>query len=345
MSTDNSPSPELWRRLYAVTNKFFDLAPWQWMSDADIFGVRDPKTGVVNYCCIMGQAGEHFALAVYLGEEGLKGYLQVFTGAIREDNPDALHVQKCLMASFGDKDNLIQEDRFIIKQLGLKFRGQNSWPLFRDYTPGFLPWLINDSQASLLETTIQQAGEVALRFQKNHALLSAPDEHAFLVRALNKQGIWIDEWVMPKIDNYEPDVARETADGANDLSRLDKIKKSTGPYNGVLEIDYFYSPMPIDDGKSRPYFPRTMLCVDSDSFFILGVHMFEQGERPEKIREEIINIIEKNAMVPKIIAVKRDDLFALLHPLAVRLGIVIELREKLPAIADAKRSMSEFFRQ
>ena len=137
------------------------------MDDSDIFGVRDPETGVVNFCCIMGQAGEHYALAVYLGDEGLKGYLQIATGVIDQENMDALHAQKCLMVSFQDKSYLMEEDRLIIKQLGLKFRDKNSWPLFRDYTPGFMPWLLDESQVRLLITATEQAIEVALHFQNN----------------------------------------------------------------------------------------------------------------------------------------------------------------------------------
>jgi hypothetical protein len=349
MPSTQPPSLSSWQKLYEITEKFFDLAPWQWMSDSDVFGVRDPETGIVNFCCIMGQAGQHYALAVYLGDEGLKGYLQIATGVFNSDSLDALHAQICLMISFQDKSYLMEQDRLVIKQLGLKFRDKNSWPVFRDYDPGFMPWLIDERQARILITATEQAIEVALRFQNNPDLFLPPGRNVFFARTLNKQGTgqqWRDEWVAPKIiDDDEPDTLRKMANGMTNTSRINKIKTATRPYNGTWEIDYFYSPMPVDNSQSKPFFPRTLLCVDRDSFFIFGVHMLKPNDGSEAIREEIINIIEKNTMLPRVIAVKRSDLFALLHPLAVCLNIAIELRKELPAIADARHGMNEFFRQ
>ena len=44
-----------------------------------------------------------------------------------------------LQASFEDRGHLQKEDRDVIKKLGLKFRGANSWPMFRNYAPECSP--------------------------------------------------------------------------------------------------------------------------------------------------------------------------------------------------------------
>jgi len=92
------------------------------MWDSDIFGVQNPESDVIGYCCVMGRVGQHYALAVYLGTEGLDGYFKIQSGEISPDDIDALHVQKCLMISFEDRKFLRKPDFQVIKQLGLKFR-------------------------------------------------------------------------------------------------------------------------------------------------------------------------------------------------------------------------------
>ena len=54
MNIDQSPSLQEWKSLYKAAIEFKKLAPWSWMYDTDIFGVKDPVSGKIGYCCIMG---------------------------------------------------------------------------------------------------------------------------------------------------------------------------------------------------------------------------------------------------------------------------------------------------
>lgn len=85
---NKTPSIEEWKQLYEAADEFKKAKCWEWMHDDEIFGVKDPETGEVGYCCIMGHLGEHFAIAAYLGSEGLDGLLQLLSGAVEPDDPD-----------------------------------------------------------------------------------------------------------------------------------------------------------------------------------------------------------------------------------------------------------------
>ena len=60
----NSRHPDQWRELFDAASAFHNLAPWQWMSDDMVFGVKDPATGTTGYCCVLGAPGTLLALNV-----------------------------------------------------------------------------------------------------------------------------------------------------------------------------------------------------------------------------------------------------------------------------------------
>ncbi len=42
-----------WQALYKAALEFKEIAPWDWMSDSDIFGVKSPYDGEIGYCCVL----------------------------------------------------------------------------------------------------------------------------------------------------------------------------------------------------------------------------------------------------------------------------------------------------
>jgi hypothetical protein len=105
------------------------------MWDSDLFGVQNPVTGEIGYCCVMGGAGEHFSLTVFLDSEGLDGYLKIQSGEFYSSLEDMLNLQKCLTASFEDKKFLQKEDFQVIKKVEKSLsrssptKGQDRWSI------------------------------------------------------------------------------------------------------------------------------------------------------------------------------------------------------------------------
>lgn len=135
MREDNRPTEVQLKELYDAASVFKQVQPWKWLYDADIICVENPKDKMMGYCSVMGRDGEHFALGVYLGSEGIFGFYQLMEHADTIPDHQAVHYQNCLMCSFEDRDLLANEDRKQIKDLGLSFRGKNAWPIagYRSY--------------------------------------------------------------------------------------------------------------------------------------------------------------------------------------------------------------------
>lgn len=201
------PTSEEWSSLYQAAVDFKRSACWEWMFDSDIFGVVDPETEETAYCSIMGNGGEHFAVAGYLGAEGLSGILGLLSGEIDPDSSENMFIQKCLMCSFEDRSFLSSEDLKTIKEMGLKFRGRNVWPLFRHHEPGFVPWFLSATQCRFLTHILRQAREVALCCRNSKEILDHQTPFTFLVRVCQKSEVgevdWVNEYITA--EQWEPE--------------------------------------------------------------------------------------------------------------------------------------------
>lgn len=342
--TEMEPTIEEWRRLYNAAVKFKQHECWNYMWDSDIFGVQNPETGEIGYCCVMGRNGEHFALAVYKGSEGLKGLLSIFNGEVDATSINTLHVQNCLMASFEDRKYLDRRDYEIIKKLGLKFRGRKAWPLFRDYTPGCYPWYLSSKDARFLTTALEQSIEVSMRMRGNPDLLTSNDESLCLVRVpyrVENNIKWKDKWIEP------PPIIREIKSidivkNPKYKKRLENIRKDKNQ-RGTWEIGMFYSPEGVQEGSERPYYPKLIVYVDHDSKMILSFFMARPTDYQEDFIDRFISFLENINFLPRKIIASDVEILALLHPITEELKELFEA-DYLEVVEDVQKSMFNFFR-
>ena len=337
---DKLPSIQEWRDLYDAAIEFKKIECWNWMWDSDIFGVQNPVTGEIGYCCVMGGAGEHFALTVYLGSEGLDGYLKIKSGEFYSSPEDMLNLQKCLTASFEDRKYLLKEDFQAIKKVGLKFSGHNSWPLFRSYRPGYHPWHLTSEEARYLTLCLGQAIDVSLRFKDDSEMLTPPTENHYLVRVpkKDKTGLsWRDVWIEP-LPLEKGEIIVEPID----TDRLQEIKRRIPHSQGIWEIDFFYFPQPVKEKEERPFYPYVTLWVEHYSGLILNHHLAKPAECMSEFQGQFLKLAENYKSLPQEILVNKEETFKLLKPIVSELGIKLRRVKKMKMLEDAKASMFKF---
>ncbi|MCU0492418.1 MAG: hypothetical protein MUD01_12555 [Chloroflexaceae bacterium] len=335
--TERDPSEQEWRALYQAADAFKALAPWEWMFDDDLFAVQDPETGEIGYCCVMGNLGEMFAMALYLGNEGLQSYLLVQSGVFGDEPLGAMFVQRCLMASFEDRDGLDQRDRDQIKSLGLKYRGRAAWPLFRDYTPGLFPWYLTAPQVRFLTLALQQVCEVAPRLQENEEAFTPPNDNQVLLRSL-ENGTWRDSW-------YTPDLTPPPSPALPPVNevQLQRLKKANLRRAGVWESDILFYPGAVQETRTeRPYYPHLCLTIDQQSGMILQPTMTGQTHWQREYQDGLLALLEQNGVKPAEIQVRSSEAQHLLTPITESLGIKLRMVEELPGVDEAYDSMMEF---
>lgn len=329
---------EYWEELLALAAEIFELKPWEWMYESDIFGVEDPVTGKVNYVSIMGNLGEHYSVSAYMGEEGLKSYIY-FNENHENLPPETVLEMPQLMLSFEDRDHLQKEDYELIKKLNLKFRGRDSWPLFKQYSPGFLPYTLEPAEQRTMLYILQQAIEVAKRFKDDEDVIYHPDpekgEH-YMVRkpeTKNNEIIWTDtfqEIVYPS-DIYQSKVSTEM------ISSFNKMPLGTLTF----AADLFILNHPTQEPGHKVFFPYLLLLIEKNSQMVVGTEMLTPmygfDEMLSKAPETLLKFLLDQGSKPRKVQVQSERLFHLLSPMFEDLIFTsLELIPNLGYLKEAK---------
>src|SRR5215510_7837899 len=242
--SEKTPTAEEWGRIYAAARRVKEMAPWEWMMEDEVFGVRNPERDEVGFVSVMGAGGEHFAVALYQGAVALYDFLALSEA----DSVEAERVLEIpqLQASFEDRGHLQKEDRDIIKKLGLKFRGANSWPMFRNYAPGLFPWFLTSSEARFLTVALEQLLVVAPRFRDDEKIISGAGEGEFLVRVPRVESARL-AWEDKIMRVPEPE-EKKVAPAPIDPQLLESLKQLPEVTN-VIEIEALMMPIPAREKK------------------------------------------------------------------------------------------------
>jgi hypothetical protein len=323
--------------------KVKELAPWQWMGEADLFGVQDPETGEVYYVSVMGELGEHFAIAAYPGAKGLNGFWTMNQG-ILEESPEVFVLVPQLQASFEDRAQLTDQDRRLIKDLGYQFRGRQAWPLFRSYRPAYLPWYLEAAEATVLALVLEQVLEMAPRFREDRQVLEVTSDGAYLVRVAREVDgavIWEDRRITV---TFPPPPTITIEMDLHLLAYLKGLPRS----KDMVEIGVAMLPAPVRETGSRPFFPFIVLVVEARSGMILGHEMLDARPGMDMMWGQVTLSVAKALalyqLAPRVLKVANPLLEGLLQPLAAELGAQVKLRRRLPALEEARTSLFAFMR-
>ena len=336
---EDADSLKAWKALHEAARDFRDTKCWLWMWDTDLFAVEDPETGEIGYCCVIGRLGEVTGLAVYRGSEGLQSYLRMQSEELSGEDADPSLIPKCLLASFEDRELLQKQDLDVIKKLNLTFRGRGQWPLFRSYEPGYFPWYLTAEEVTYLTLMLRQAKEVSIRFRENGELLTPHARGLYFVRRAERRGgelQWKDTWMEPK-----PFERKESPAVPIDRLRLERIGATATIKEMSWETDFFYLPVPVREGKERPYYPYALVWVDHNTGFILRCHTTTPEECFKEYIGQFLDLIEDLKLIPSDILVRREPVVELFKPVAAELGIQLKCIESLRTIEDFRKNLRE----
>ena len=194
IQTEVNPTREQWLALHHAFRRYCEARPWERLANEDVLAVNYPLGHFKGYCVALGGGGVAYGLGVYPGDRSLLNYLTTMTS---EDEPygvEALERGLALSAVLGDREELGNEERKTMRDLGLRYRGRGRWPIFRSVIPGHWPRYVNGDEARFLTVALNNVRDVAERIGRGMLdLYAGRDPSEVLTRSL-RGGVWRDEW-------------------------------------------------------------------------------------------------------------------------------------------------------
>lgn len=334
-----------WKKLYDTMIEIKKIAPWQWLEETDLFAVQNPENNEIGFVSVMGAIGEHYSIAVYLGERGFHCFWDMQNCTVKDLLFQKLFETPQLQASFEDRQTLEEDEIKLINKIGLTFRGKASWPLFRSHHPGFLPWRLETAEARFLQHVLEQTIDVSLRVKSDRSLLKPDDLEVYLLRKrvrVKNDYVWQD--ALYETPQPEP-IQIEFMEKMSAISKL----KNMQPDKSSLEVDFFMMPAPIHEKGSRPYLPYVLMLVEQRNGMVLGTELLPPvptleslwGRVPAKVSE----MLAKQKLLPGKLLVSSELLYQLLLQFCDKTGISLEHVKKLPNASQARTSFMSYMKR
>lgn len=317
---------------------------WETLWDSEIFAVK-LSDGRIGYISIMGAAGKHCALGLYIGSGGLDSFRSMakadefFMSSF--EFHEQLMQQDCLQCSFEPRDNLSVEEQEEAKKYArsrkIKLAGKNAYPQFTRYRPNRYPWHLQTEEeqemlCEALAAATALAGFLEERKPKEIGLAAINEWEQEIPMLEFRDGAYVlTKTVIPEERLPEPPAPK--AGNEVGLAKLKKIKKA-----GVWECEIARVPEPVrDEEEEVPFFPALFLAVESSSQYVLPLpSVKDYEEKPEELLDIVIGGLLKQNRCPKKIMARDQRTYSFLKDFCEKLKITLEVGEDLEALDEAE---------
>ncbi|MGI6172378.1 MAG: DUF7309 domain-containing protein [Christensenellales bacterium] len=321
--------------MYDLAYRFKKAKLWEKLWDTELFAVRHAD-GEIGYCCIMGRLGEHTAIAVYTGDEGMYSFQRISEHVPVTNDRENLErstSQNCVSLSFGGKEDMLpetlEEVRDYNKRCVIVARGAKAFPVFEKFEPRHLMWKITRQEdAARIRDALEAALEVAEKL-KTHTpeQLGFTDGEPFdrkipLLEKAEKGYTWSDIMLPPRF------AVRYPESGAYDDITLAKIRKAKQNRRDwalhiCLEPEPLYGENEDEAGDTAPFFSFLLIVIDEHMQEILSAEISPDSERyPQDFRSALAKTIIGKGR-PKAIHCINDRTQAFLREIARQTGISV----------------------
>ncbi len=332
-------------RLFELAFRYKKTRLWNEMFEDQLFAVRLARERI-GYVSIMGILGEHNAVALYVGDEGLKSYFTMSSHEFQyleetDYNPAFLN-NICLHAAFDGKEYLDPDEIEAAKAYAsahkIKIAGKNAYPHFIKNSAGFIPWPVEskadeEDLIAALETAIAvAAGPIVNGFDFRDFPEIHEGSHEIPLIEKDGDGFILKMIPMPEVEPYSaPRGEGYDADAAAQIKRF--------PQSKTLLAGLMIIPAPTGwDQSDIPVIPTCLFVIEEETEMMLPVQPVALYEtRTDVMLNKFMEALQRAGVCPAVIKAGDEYTEALLEKWCSDMDIELECDFMDPVLLMAKR--------
>ena len=307
-----------------ILNKLYELAfsykktkLWKKLYDTQVFAVR-LSDGEVGYMCVMGAAGEHCALALYVGDKGFESMCRLMfnnSTAYADLNESAMN-QNCLQCSFENKE------------------------MFLKYASEYMPWSV-DSKKEQEQLCEALAAAIEMSRLIESKSIAKPGDFTPFTKEIpileqEKDKYKIDTLAVSPILKFSyprPEF--------NDIQAA-KIKRLRKSEVWECRVSRISKPLQTEQ-EEIPTYPVILLARSMDSDTMLPpVPVIHYNENSSELMEHFINFMLENRKCPKEIRVSDELSYSFFEELCKSTGIELIMCDEMEEMDDAEQDFMDY---
>lgn len=331
-------SIEQWKTLYEAGTRIKELKPWEKFWDMDLIGIRYGAEEETIFFSILGRGGDCYGIAVYEGYEGLNSFLMLtMQDSMNLASEYAMFNQRNLTCYWGNRDELSDKQRKIIKELGYTYRGKNQWLYFLSFEPGYYPYNMDEEEVLRMSVYLKDL-ELALRcYDETDVQVDFESGNMFLFSFGKDKKTWnFGEEPLPFTSFQFGNLLITNEDLLSDLKNALKC-------NAVLEADVSVLGAAVTDKKyARPANPVLSLLGDANTGAIIKFEMLGPEDDAIVMLAEILIGFIFQFGAPKEIRVSNVIVEAGLEQICNVCDIKLRRVKRLKGLEEFKHSMQRF---
>ena len=331
-------SLEQWKTLYEAGACIKELKPWERFWDMDLIGIRYGTEEETIFFSILGRGGDCYGITVYEGYEGLNCFIMLAMQERMNLAPEYVMLnQRNLTCYWGNRDELSEKQRKMIKELGYTYRGKNQWQYFMSFEPGYYPYNMDEKEVLRMCEYLRDL-ELALRcYDETDTQIDFESGNMFLLSFGKDKKTWnFGEEPLPFTTFQFGSLMITDEELLADLAEVPKC-------NTVLEADVSALGVSVTDKKyERPANPALSLLGDANTGIIIKFEMLEPEDDAVVMLAEILIDFIFQFGAPKEIRVSNVIVETGLEQICNVCGTKLRRVKRLKGLEEFKYSMQRF---